>query len=128
MKILIPTFLMFLVSLFEPLSMLPPGNDEAFLFRVPVDGKMGFINDRGEMIIPPTFQIAQEFAEGLCAVRVNGRYGFINNTGTLVIPAEFDYATQFVEGLALVYTNGKPQFITKLGTLAFPTVYARMAN
>src|SRR5687768_7638997 len=80
-------------------------------FAITINGKKGFINTLGEVVIQPRFQDANDFSEGLCAVRENGLYGFINTQGELSIPAIYDYATIFKDGLALVYLDGKPLFI-----------------
>lgn len=37
----------------------------------------GFINDRGKYVIPPQFEDAGSFSEGLARVQVDGKYGYI---------------------------------------------------
>lgn len=95
-------------------------------FAITKNGRKGFINMHGEVVIQPQFQAAIGFSEGLCAVRIDGRYGFISTQGELCIPARYDYATIFREGLALVYLDGKPLFINASGTVAFTSDYKQM--
>ncbi len=79
------------------------------------------------MLITPQYEAAQEFSEGLCAVRQRGTYGFINTGGDMVIPNVYDYATHFNEGFALVYKDGKPMFINHDGRVMFDPVYSFMS-
>ncbi|HEX8531157.1 MAG TPA: WG repeat-containing protein, partial [Cytophagales bacterium] len=65
----------------------------------------GFINGRGELVIPPAFEKVGPFAEGFARVRQNGRWGYINDRGKVVIGATFDGARDFSEGLAVVLTR-----------------------
>ena len=64
--------------------------------------KCGFLNTRGEMVIPAQFDFAQYFTEGLSAVKQNNKWGYINKQGKVVIPFQFDYALPFRRGYAKV--------------------------
>ena len=99
---------------------------QEYLFPVVIDNKTGFIDSLGQLAIPPLYEGAQEFSEGLCAVRMNGLYGFINNRGEMVIEPTYDYATAFIEGLALVFVYNKPCFIDHNGKVIIPTHYKEM--
>lgn len=54
---------------------------ETPLYAVVAQGKWGFIDTRGEIVIDATYERVGDFHEGLAAVRVDGRYGFINPEG-----------------------------------------------
>jgi len=73
------------------------------------EGLVGFVNKKGDILIPYQFSGAEEFSEGLAAVYYKGspfdKYGFIDFNGKMVIPAIFDYADSFSEGLAIVRKN-----------------------
>lgn len=87
------------------------------LAGVAVEGKYGFIDKRGEMVIPPRFVLRRggrhgelivssgRFSEGLACVRVGELYGYINAKGDFVIPPRFARAQDFSEGLAWVVTR-----------------------
>ncbi|MES2764758.1 MAG: WG repeat-containing protein [Bacteroidota bacterium] len=94
---------------------------EIRLFQIFENGKIGFIDSTGKVVIKPVFLSAGEFSEGLASARINGTYGFIDATGNFVIKPQFDYATYFSEGLALAYLEGKPFFINKQGKKQFET-------
>ncbi len=53
----------------------------------PQGGKFGYIDQTGKVVIAPQFFVAQDFAEGLAAVRVEKP--LIASTGTLIEPAKW---------------------------------------
>jgi hypothetical protein len=71
-------------------------------YLILVDGRMGFIDRFGEVVISPTFQNAGPFSEGLARVRVSGLWGYIRPDGSMAIPPEFVDASDFSAGLASV--------------------------
>ena len=72
------------------------------LYPVSVDGKWGYIDRTGAMVIPATFDTAEDFSEGLAAVISQDKYGYIDVHGVLKIPYQFDQVSEFVNGLAVV--------------------------
>jgi hypothetical protein len=87
------------------------------LLGVRVDGKYGFIDLTGRMVIPPTFDFAWQFSEGRAAAWQHGRAGFIDRTGTFVIQPRFEYAKAFHEGLAEMQLGGLWGFVDTDGQL-----------
>jgi hypothetical protein len=65
-----------------------------------MEGKWGYIDQQGNLVISPQFTSADSFSDGLAQVRVNGKYGFIDPTGKMAIPPQFDQVDSFYEGLA----------------------------
>jgi|GEM_PF-6215371 len=80
------------------------------LFPVIKDGKFGYINKTGKIVIEPEFAYADDFYHGLARVIVGGKnekpslydknitggkYGFIDTKGNFVIKPVFDYASNF---------------------------------
>ena len=72
------------------------------LDRVRVDGRYGFKNVAGQIVIDPQFDQAWNFVDGLARVQVKGKWGFIDRTGKLLIDPKFDVAWDFEDGLARV--------------------------
>lgn len=67
----------------------------------------GFADNKGNIIIPPTYQNAGFFSEGFAAVGNNeGKYGYINKKGIVVINYQFDIADGFENGKAVVSIDG----------------------
>lgn len=71
-----------------------------------VNGKVGFRDRAGRLVIPAEFDTALEFSEGVAAVKIRGLYGYIDPTGKFVIPPQFGRAESFHDGRAVVIENG----------------------
>ncbi len=81
-------------------------NDTTYA-AVMIDGKWGFVNSSGEVVISPQFEDARSFANGLAAVQKDGKWGFINLDGNMVIEPQFDNAKDFNDhGGVFVLRNG----------------------
>ncbi|WP_354518381.1 WG repeat-containing protein [Paenibacillus sp. OAE614] len=77
----------------------------------------GYINTKGELVIPYRYSSTSDFSEGMAAVMIafGGKYGYIDTTGKLRITPRYDHATPFSNGAAVVYVNGKYGYIDKKG-------------
>ncbi|MCA1816762.1 MAG: WG repeat-containing protein [Acidobacteria bacterium] len=108
------------------------------LAAVQINGKWGYVDRTGKLVIPAQFKDALEFSEGLAAVRLPvddahavtcplqnpgdtstnpNLYGYVDRAGRLVIPPQFEYAKPFSEGLAAVSNCSKPAFIDETGAV-----------
>src|SRR5207237_1438165 len=85
--------------------------------------KWGYINKSGKFAIPPQFDLALCFSEGLASVKVNDKWGYINRTGTMVIEAKFVEADSFFDGLARVSIGGRDAYIDKAGNVVWKSTY-----
>ena len=70
-------------------------------------GKWGYINTKGELVIPYSFDDAKDFSDGLVNVMKDEQYGYINTSGETVIPFEYEGAYGSGDGLATVKKDGK---------------------
>jgi hypothetical protein len=78
----------------------------------------GFIDQTGTFVIPPVYEQALQFSEGLAAVRSAGLWGFINHSGVMIIAPQFVEADLFENGLAVVRLRGRGRdLITPTGKL-----------
>jgi len=97
------------------------------LLRVVVNGKSGFIDGSGKIVIAPQFQSVNDFSDGRAVVCVGDcnfmkrimrtsnpdtpepapqySYGYIDETGKMVINPIYSTALDFSEGLAAVCTG-----------------------
>lgn len=94
------------------------------LFRIVENGKVGYINVKGDVVIQPKFICGNDFSDGLASVRLNGKYGFIDFGGQFIIKPKYDYASNFNNGIACVYINGNPFFIDKNDNVILDTSYS----
>lgn len=83
------------------------------------DDKWGYINTKGDEVIPCQFANPSEyysaspFYEGLALIQENDKWGFINTKGDVVIPINIEaYAVgRFSEGFAFVYKSEEDFFV-----------------
>src|SRR2546423_10475579 len=81
--------------------------EQGALFPVRQNGKWGYINARGDLIINPQYDDAWEVSEGLAYVRAGTKRGLIDRSGSMVIDLhQLAFAGNFSEGLAIVQTSG----------------------
>lgn len=77
----------------------------------------GFINTQGEFVIPPVYEQALSFQEGLACVTVKGKKGFINPHGDIVIEPRFRRQGSFRDGVAWVECDGKAGYVDRTGRM-----------
>lgn len=94
------------------------------LVGVKKNGKWGFIDKTGKIIIEPQYHYVASFSEGLAVVKQNGKYGFIDKTGKVVIPLQYDGVDSFSEGLAVVRQNNKWGYIDTNGKTIIDLKYS----
>lgn len=90
------------------------------LYPIRQNGKNGYINRRGEIVIQPQFAFTLPFSEGLAPACLTsspsgGNCGYIDETGKFIINPQFEFVARFSEGLAAVSAGGKTGFIDKTG-------------
>ena len=80
-----------------------------------VDGKVGYADKTGKVVIEPKFDAGGNFSEGLASVKVDDKWGYIDKKGQYVINPQFEWAGSFSEGLAEMSVDRKSGFIDKTG-------------
>jgi hypothetical protein len=76
-----------------------------------VGNKWGYINPKGDFVVPPQFSEARNFKNGLAKIRYfgTGKEGYINKAGALVTDF-YDYLGTFSDGLAFAQNEGSESF------------------
>jgi hypothetical protein len=92
--------------------------DSSDRYVVKVNGKYGFIDHSGKMVIPPAYDKALAFSDGLSVVYVGMQCGFIDTAGKLVAQPQFDDCMPFAEGMAAVKSGNQWGYIDQSGTIA----------
>jgi hypothetical protein len=114
--------------------------DNDILLPIDINGKWGFIDATGKIIITPQFLAVRGFSDGLAPFvsESNQKYGYINTKGEIVISPQFDNADPFTNGVAQVRLGGNndPQnyipskigFIDKSGKIIIPPQFEAVDN
>ena len=91
--------------------------------------KVGFVNNKGEWIIEPTYKKVRAFSNGLAPVFKDKLWGYINEKGEEVTPFVFRDAEIFSkDGLAPVKEKKLWGFIDKTGKIVIPAEYVITAG
>jgi hypothetical protein len=90
------------------------------LAPVKVDGRWGYIDHSGRMIVAPQFDFGGWFSTGAAAVQVNGRWGYIDKAGVMFIAPQFDQASSFSRGLAPAKMGDLWGYIDRSGRWVIP--------
>jgi len=97
------------------------------------NGKYGFKDSKGNVVIPFKFHFAHDFSDGMAiVVNESGEVGYINTKGELAIPYQYDTMAEsdgnnFHEGLCAVVVDGSHEWVSyvdKTGKLAFEGVFS----
>ncbi len=86
--------------------------------------RTGYIGRTGRYVIEPRYESAQDFQEGLGAVREGGRWGFVGPDGAMVIPPQFARVKPFREGLAAVLVGEKWGYVDRGGRMVIAPQFA----
>jgi tetratricopeptide (TPR) repeat protein len=83
-----------------------PFTDQGRYAAVKQNGKWGFVNTAGKLVISPSYDDARSFSNGLAAVEKDGKWGFIDENNKMVLKPEFDGAMDMSNsGTAFVKKN-----------------------
>lgn len=106
---------------------------------VEVNKKFGFINSKGEVVVPLKYDNAYDFSKWqrtgyLANVSQGNKSGFIDTSGREVVPLKYDLVGLFREGLARVtmdivpVVDSKNGYIDSTGNLVIPMIYNSAGN
>lgn len=96
--------------------------------RVRRNGKFGFMNYKGQIVIATEYEKAEDFHEGLAAIRINGKWGYINHKNDTVIKPVFESVHKFSGGLAAYGKNGKHGYINTKGEEIIKAQFDRVCH
>lgn len=91
------------------------------LIVTPAGERWGYMNRAFKLAIPPRFEDARDFYNGLAAVKLNGKWGYINKSGDIVVEPQFIEAWDFKDGKTLmVKALTGYGFINRVGKFLIP--------
>ena len=102
---------------------IPENPKKEYRALVKKDGKFGFIDKNGTLVVPCIYDSADEYWEGMACIEMDGKWGFIDKNGTMIVPCIYEKAFPYHEGMACVKKDGKWGFIDKNRTLVVPCIY-----
>lgn len=79
----------------------------------------GYVNARGDVLIEPKFDTAEEFIEGRARVRVGDFFGLMDPSGTYIAPPVYQAVSHYWNGLAQVHRDGVTALIDRGGAEIF---------
>lgn len=107
--------------------------DRAYLFynglaRVTKGDKYGFIDVKGELVIPLSYDYAQNFEQGIAVIGISGdgefpMKGMIDTLGNLITPVLYDHFGEISEGLRSVHLDEHVGFVDLQGRLRIPVKF-----
>lgn len=80
-------------------------------------GKWGYINTKGQLVIPYKYDDVIAFSEAMAAVKIDNKWGYIDRTGKMIIQPTFDEAGEFTNGIVSVIMNNKLYTFIKSGKI-----------
>jgi hypothetical protein len=89
------------------------------LAAVRINGKVGFMDTTGSIVIQPKYDDVFPFSDGLAPVELGDKWGYVDKTGNVVIPIQYHIGHMFSEGLASVELGDKWGISTKEATSRF---------
>lgn len=94
------------------------------LIKVIKDGKYGFIDEKGNIIINFEYEnLADSFVEDIIIAKKDGKCGCIDKNGNTVINFEYDRIGKLSEGLLSAKKENKIGFIDKQGNIVIDFQY-----
>ena len=88
------------------------------------EGKYGFLNTQGRIIIPCVYDEVKDYNDGLAWVCKDSQWGCIDILGNIVVPFVYSNCRDFKENLAAVENDGKYGYIDKKGVVVIPFIYS----
>jgi hypothetical protein len=93
------------------------------------NGKWGFADYDGRMVIPHRFDQVGPFEDGLAPAKsAEGKWGFIGHSGQWVLRLDEGKAVSHSEGILIVRVDKKERYLRLDGKEAFPKVGVRIAD
>jgi WG containing repeat len=100
----------------------PTNKTESDLYPIVQNGRVGFIDSKGRVVIRPRFLAASNFSEGLALVTIrneqNQKYAFIDTSGRIVIRTDASPSAKgFSDGVAVLLSGASHCYIDKKGQM-----------
>lgn len=95
--------------------------------RVVVNGKTGYVRgtvrddaDPDTFFIPPQFDYADRFSNGVAVVQKKEKWGMIDKSGKLLVPMRYQGILRMQDGFAVVQQADRCGYVNRAGKLKIP--------
>jgi len=115
------------VSIPRPLARLSRFSEGLAAAKASAEGKWGYVDETGTFLIPPQFDRADDFSQGLAAVALGDRWFYVTPRGAIALVTPYYRSYSFTaDGLALFQETreGKYGYVRQDGKVAIPATYA----
>lgn len=79
--------------------------NKTVLLPFSTNGKSGYINMQGGIVIEPTYEYTGFFTDGLAPVKEHESFGYIDKNNKMIISPKYSFASEFSYGYASVSTG-----------------------
>src|ERR1017187_4824445 len=59
-------------------------------YPISVNGKYGYMDNKGKVTVSPQFDAAQPYSDGYAAVELGNHWGYVDNSGKIIISPQYD--------------------------------------
>ncbi|OHD53420.1 MAG: hypothetical protein A2014_04025 [Spirochaetes bacterium GWF1_49_6] len=87
------------------------------LLPIWVNGKWGFIDNTGKIIVAPMYDFAFPSSDGMNMVKEGAKFGYVNIEGKAIISPKFTEAYPFTGGIARIKMKDFYAYINKVGQI-----------
>jgi hypothetical protein len=93
-----------------------------------VEGKYGFMNKKGQPVVPCIYDSASNYCENLAAVKIYNKWGFVDAKGKLIIKPIYEKSGNFSEGLCMVKRDSFYGFINTAGAMVIANAFKEVSD
>lgn len=98
------------------------------LLAIRNNGKWGYINNRGDLVIATKYDSCDVFKHGFARVRMGNKWGIIDRTGTQIIESKYESIFPGENGIFIFYENGSWGVIDKTGKVIAPPTFSSITS
>lgn len=96
------------------------------LLAIRNNGKWGYMNNKGDVVIAPKYDSCDVFKYGFARVRIGTKWGIIDRTGTQILESKYEGIFPGENGIFIFYENGAWGVIDKTGKILAPPTFSTM--
>lgn len=98
---------------------------DKFLFYLKKDGKAGYADIHGKIVIPMIYDKFGDFKDGMTPAKKNGKWGIIDDSHHIIMPfkLDFDEISTPQDGLMIISKNNSYGYADITGKVFIPPTY-----